>query len=378
MPPSSPSTSSPTGTAIRATWPRGGVSSPSALLRIAPVLGALAASPPGPPTNSEQARARARAALTTYLRYFGNPDVPTTNESDAAQISVDMTISSLFQLHVVVRSMLPTKVAVEQHVDIIQVSADTRSALTPEHPFATDKLTGLQFHHFGAFYKSSWRANDWMWGRLDGAGWLVHLLLDPHRIQVLAEAHCEVAGKREWFLARVRDRIPGLGTPDQRVHDELAYLDDPNLAVPPSLPNLSMWMATPFQEQVAVAELPVVAREVLVNPTSPGQQVGGGRAQDHEYARSAGRDHPGDHQSGHQRRLGRVAEVTASVVGHRAAAEPDRTHTGLRCSRSSRRARYRRSDSATKSGNRSSPGPCPRRSPSPPPRPRKPRRCPPS
>ena len=238
------------------------------LLRIAPVLGALAASPPGPATSSENERARARAALTTYLRYFGNPDVEATNESDAAQISVDMTVSSLFQLHVVVRSMLPTKAAVEQHLDIIQVSADTRSALTPKYQFATDKLTGMQFHHFGAFYKSSWRANDWMWGRLDGAGWLVHVLLDPHRIQVLAEAHCPAPGKREWFLGRVRNRIPGLGTPDQPVLDELAYLEDPSITVPPSLPNLSMWMATPFQERVAVAELPVVAREILVNPTT--------------------------------------------------------------------------------------------------------------
>ena len=46
----------------------------------------------------------------------------------------------------------------------------------------------MQFNHFGAFYKASWRANDWMWGRLDGAGWLVHVLLDPRRILTIADA----------------------------------------------------------------------------------------------------------------------------------------------------------------------------------------------
>ncbi len=46
----------------------------------------------------------------------------------------------------------------------------------------------MQFHHFGAFYKRSWRANDWVWGRLDGAGWLVHVLLDPRRVRWIVAA----------------------------------------------------------------------------------------------------------------------------------------------------------------------------------------------
>ena len=49
------------------------------------------------------------------------------------------------------------------------------------------KLRGVELHHFAAFYKSSWRAWDWMWGRLDGSGWLVHILLDPARILAVVE-----------------------------------------------------------------------------------------------------------------------------------------------------------------------------------------------
>jgi predicted acylesterase/phospholipase RssA len=39
-----------------------------------------------------------------------------------------------------------------------------------------DKLAGVELAHFGAFLKRSWRANDWMWGRLDSAERLVVLV----------------------------------------------------------------------------------------------------------------------------------------------------------------------------------------------------------
>ncbi len=41
------------------------------------------------------------------------------------------------------------------------------------------KLAGNDVMNFAAFYKRSWRANDWMWGRLDAAAALVSLLLRP-------------------------------------------------------------------------------------------------------------------------------------------------------------------------------------------------------
>ena len=47
-----------------------------------------------------------------------------------------------------------------------------------------DKLSGLGLAHFASFYKGSWRANDWMWGRLDGASRLVDVLLDPWAIRL--------------------------------------------------------------------------------------------------------------------------------------------------------------------------------------------------
>jgi len=45
-----------------------------------------------------------------------------------------------------------------------------------------DKICGNELGHFGGFLKSSWRANDIMWGRLDGACQLIECLLTPDRI----------------------------------------------------------------------------------------------------------------------------------------------------------------------------------------------------
>lgn len=46
---------------------------------------------------------------------------------------------------------------------------------------AAAKLTGTRWGHFAGFYRASWRANDFMWGRLDGAVRVVDMLLDPDR-----------------------------------------------------------------------------------------------------------------------------------------------------------------------------------------------------
>ena len=107
----------------------------------------------------------------------------------------------LFDLAATQRAMLPAEADIEQSVKLVQVSADTRSLLAPDWQTAQQKLTGMQFHHFGAFYKRSWRANDWMWGRLDGAGWLVHVLLDPRRVRWIVQQSGPHPGSgAQWWL----------------------------------------------------------------------------------------------------------------------------------------------------------------------------------
>jgi patatin-related protein len=46
----------------------------------------------------------------------------------------------------------------------------------------SDKLCGDKLGNFAALLSAKWRANDWMWGRLDAAATLVDNLLDPERL----------------------------------------------------------------------------------------------------------------------------------------------------------------------------------------------------
>lgn len=48
-----------------------------------------------------------------------------------------------------------------------------------------DKLTGVRLGHFAGFYRASWRANDFMWGRLDSATRIVDVLVDRDRAEEL-------------------------------------------------------------------------------------------------------------------------------------------------------------------------------------------------
>ncbi len=86
-----------------------------------------------------------------------------------------------------------------------------------------DKLTGLELGHFAAFYRRSWRANDFMWGRLDAAVRVVEMLVDPVRAielveygegvgpwATLAEALVpdDVSAEQRWLLEEVLPAAP--------------------------------------------------------------------------------------------------------------------------------------------------------------------------
>jgi predicted acylesterase/phospholipase RssA len=56
---------------------------------------------------------------------------------------------------------------------LLQTASDP-AALRQLHPLT--KLAGTNLWNFGAFFSARWRANDWWWGRLDGAAGLVRIL----------------------------------------------------------------------------------------------------------------------------------------------------------------------------------------------------------
>jgi len=199
--------------------------------------------------------------LLTYLNYYGPLDDPQS------------VARKLFDLASTQRAMLPADADVEQSLELVQVSADTRSLLAPDWQTAQDKLTGMQFHHFGAFYKRSWRANDWMWGRLDGAGWLVHLVLDPRRVRWIVQSHAadyaDGTTPARWFLNKLEalgnldPPSPDSGLTEDILLDELAFLDNSAKELPPSIPLTALWLAQAWQRRVLDDELDGLANAVI-------------------------------------------------------------------------------------------------------------------
>ncbi|RAS59956.1 patatin-related protein [Lentzea atacamensis] len=68
-------------------------------------------------------------------------------------------------------------------VELVQVSLQTRNAFARQSITADDKAGGASLSRFSGFLKRSWRVNDWIWGRLDGATMLCRVLFDPRRLR---------------------------------------------------------------------------------------------------------------------------------------------------------------------------------------------------
>ncbi|MFD9958097.1 patatin-like protein [Amycolatopsis sp. NPDC058986] len=243
---------------LREAWP----SVAGALRQAAPVLRALV---------GEQTEGAADT-VRTLLDWFGL----TADDKSAGD---DVVLARLLALHVATRGLLAQPPSVDQRVDLVQVSADTRTLLDMSRTRAHTKLTGMQVGDFGAFYKASWRASDWMWGRIDGAGWLMQCLLDPKRLRLLRDLAGAGAFRERvretfksvgWILPGPADNL-GPGEAESfagQLAEELGFLGlDAQLrdvevaeAVPLSMPVTAMVLARARQLEIAREELPVVCR----------------------------------------------------------------------------------------------------------------------
>jgi hypothetical protein len=206
-------------------------------------------------------RAEAAGAIGVYLGYFDGA-------TEAGQVA-----DRLLKLVLAERALLPAEAELDQPVEFVQFSANTRTLLAPGNgsvPAAQQldsvtKLRGVELHHFAAFYKNSWRAWDWMWGRLDSCGWLVHILLDPRRILAVVEGMSFEEGEdRAAKFATLLRQAAGLpaGLPGDCLGKDLAFLDDHTADIPVSLPNSALFLAQAWQNLIAANELPVVADQM--------------------------------------------------------------------------------------------------------------------
>lgn len=107
-------------------------------------------------------------------------EVPVT---DAALTDDEWTLRQLLALELIYVGSGGSSDLVDQRLDLFQVSAFADCHLDNTRTTPHDKVTGVALGHFAGFYKRSWRANDWMWGRLDGASRIIDAVLDPARLR---------------------------------------------------------------------------------------------------------------------------------------------------------------------------------------------------
>ncbi|AFM16735.1 patatin-related protein [Mycolicibacterium chubuense NBB4] len=69
-------------------------------------------------------------------------------------------------------------------IELVQLSAQAKQHFAPGFT-SDDKLAGMSLNRFGAFLKRSWRANDWIWGRLDAIKIILLVVLTPRVVRGL-------------------------------------------------------------------------------------------------------------------------------------------------------------------------------------------------
>ncbi|MDT5221502.1 MAG: hypothetical protein QOF15_3607, partial [Mycobacterium sp.] len=141
----------------------------------------------------------------------------------------------------------------------------------------------------------------------DGAGWLVHVLLDPRRVRWIVQQSGPHPGSgAQWWLGQLKAlgapdfprsgyRLPTVGGEPEcltegMLLDELAFVDDGSMPVPSSLPRTSLWLAQVWQQRVLDEELDGLAGTVI----EPGEHPDWSPAQSRTWAKKVLAANPGD------------------------------------------------------------------------------------
>ncbi|GAA3671030.1 hypothetical protein GCM10022237_33470 [Nocardioides ginsengisoli] len=223
----------------------------AALVRIAPVVGAVAQLPPDPDE---------RQLLRAWSELLAGAD-PATLKTRLLELNV---VTSCL-------SNAPDR-GVGQPVDLAQISLQTDNRFATVTRLGADKLGGNRLGRFAGFLKESWRINDWTWGRLDAATMLCRAVLDPARLRRTTEPpSADPHGQAQRYAdelvaalfgtAPVDDGFPKL-VKDVVVELEKYVFNTDTSSLPPSLPRLADLFAWAIQADAATEELPALALAV--------------------------------------------------------------------------------------------------------------------
>ena len=178
----------------------------------------------------------------------------------------------------------PARDVADHVLELAEIGSDN-PALLGLRAVLGHKPAGAKFAHFGGFYKRSWRANDWLLGRLHGVERLVRILLDPERLRRLYFGQTASAVCQE--LEKIA--IPPPSDPDAQacwkwwqrkadlVKKELSFLQDGTQLLPEQLVHAADAVLYRFQLAILRDELPVLAGSIEHDIES---RYGPGKGQD--------------------------------------------------------------------------------------------------
>ncbi|MFC7615528.1 DUF3376 domain-containing protein [Actinokineospora soli] len=141
--------------------------------------------------------------------------VPAVPGSQAVRAQTDAVRGQLWLSRLLALEIATTCLADEaatgfdQPVELVQISLQTENPFAVRSRTPDDKAGGASLARFGGFLKRSWRVNDWIWGRMDGATMLCRLLLSQSRMR---------------RVAVLKDKLATGKALDRRVDDELRDL----------------------------------------------------------------------------------------------------------------------------------------------------------
>lgn len=100
-------------------------------------------------------------------------------------------------------------------IELVQLSAQTRNDFATYSLSMEDKLGSESLGRFSGFLRTSWRMNDWAWGRLDGATHLFRILLTPARVQAYVAARVDERGSVADVVDHLVQTVLGTELPEQ-------------------------------------------------------------------------------------------------------------------------------------------------------------------
>ncbi|GAA3874413.1 hypothetical protein GCM10022243_44260 [Saccharothrix violaceirubra] len=212
--------------------------------------------------------------LRSWCKLLAEP--PT--EAEAGLSAEDVRLSRVIALEIAATCLADDeRDGMDQAVELVQISLRTRNAFADYSITPDDKAGGASLGRFSGFLKRSWRVNDWIWGRLDGATMLSKVIFDPRRlvrIDKLSGAHerepdpaKRAASTVADLVAKLFGEVPDRLVPavDKAVAELTAVYANPDDDHPPTCPALAELAAWALHVHIICEELPGLRAAILAD-----------------------------------------------------------------------------------------------------------------